>query len=347
MNNPKFRLSVIGLFPPLVGGLVELSEAMASNMEKEGHIVLRINVGLGFISYLVLPWLYIRYLLAIARSDVVLLISGSGSALSLKMLPAVLIARVMGKKCFMQFAGGAAVTNASSWRLPKKLVFRLLHAVIVPTEPIKEALVRHGIQAKYRVIPHIVNVELFENKQKNLENHTLIAVKGLSSFSGHELLIDVFTLVKKRIPDVQLEILGDGPPRNHLEELVRQRKLEGIHFRGNIPHNKVPKLIQNADIFVHCSRYESFGIALVEAMAAGLPVVAFSVGGIPEVVPDKKAGFLLPYGDIQSFADRIIQLLADSQKYTEISKCARNHSKRFSWNSLRNEWLDLYGISES
>lgn len=318
---------------------------MAKHMTNEGHQVVWVNIGLGILSYLRLPLLYIRYLLTIWRGDIILLNTGSGHALSLKMLPAILIGRIMGKKCILQFAGGAVVDNAADWRLAKKLALRLSHFVVVPTRQIKQALDRHGIQANYRIIPHIVDIEPFAHP--NHSNKTIVAVKSLSSFSGHDLLLEVFELVKKEVPDAKFVILGDGTTRGQLEALVEQKKLDDVYFKGNVPHHQIPAELQAAAILVHGTRYESFGIALVEAMAAGLPVVAFSVGGIPSVVPDGKAGFLIAYGDTQTFADRVIHLLTNPNSYAEFSQYARQHSAQFSWDMLKNQWFELYGISTS
>ena len=80
--------------------------------------------------------------------------------------------------------------------------------------------------------------------------------------------------------------------------------IKGVTFLGNVPHDDMPGLMRKSTVFVHGSRYESFGIVLVEAMASGLPVVAFNIGGIREVVVERKTGHLVNYGDVISFSNK-------------------------------------------
>jgi glycosyltransferase involved in cell wall biosynthesis len=109
----------------------------------------------------------------------------------------------------------------------------------------------------------------------------------------------------------------------------------------------MPEIMAQASLFVHGTRYESFGLVLVEAMAAGRPVVAFSVGGIPDVVLDGRTGFLVPYGDIEALAGRVISLLWDSDQRRSMAEQARAWSRRFAWDKISEHWSTLHQSSRA
>lgn len=345
-GHPSLTIAIVGLYPPVPGGMTQLAVELARNLECEGHAVVRVNIGHGLLSYIKLPVLYLNYAISFLKCDIVHIIAGSGNALWLKDLPAIMMARLMGKRVIMNFVGGAALDKAHTWGGRKRLPFRLSHTVVVPSESFKKALIDQGIQATFKVISNIVDVNPFLGLTLKNEKKVLLAAKGLSSYAGYDLLLDAFEIVRRQIPGAQLWIAGDGPLRTSLEEVVEQRRLGGVRFWGNVPHEQMPNLMSESALFVHCSRYESFGIALVEAMAAGRPVVAFSVGGIPNVVPHGVAGSLVPYGDIDTFASTIVKLLRDEGAREEIGRFGRSHSTQFGWDRLKHEWYSVYGITD-
>ena len=161
-------------------------------------------------------------------------------------------------------------------------------------------------------------------------------------YAGFDLLLDIFFKVKKQIHDAQLWIAGSGPSEKDLKLKVHDMKIDGVTFLGNVHHDDMPSLMRKSTVFVHGSRYESFGIVLVEAMASGLPVVAFNIGGIPEVVDDNVTGYLVDYGDIDTFSEKIIKLVQNQEKIQEFSTKAIKRCELFSWNNLKEEWYNIY-----
>lgn len=130
---------------------------------------------------------------------------------------------------------------------------------------------------------------------------------------GHDFLLAAWELVVAALPAAQLVICGHGSPEQvaHVESMVRERGLAAnVHlfgFRG-----PVDALIAGCDVLLVASKaFESFGLTLVEAMAQKVPVVATTVGGVPEVVGDNEAGYLVAHGDTVTYAERIVALLRD------------------------------------
>jgi len=143
------------------------------------------------------------------------------------------------------------------------------------------------------------------------EPPTVLCVAHLRTQKNHRMLIDAIARVREHVPDVRLQLVGDGPERGALEARARGLALNGtVEFCGDIAD--VWPVLARARVFALASDYEPLGIAALEAMAAGVPVVATDVGGLPEIVQDGLTGFLVPAHDTAALAERIERLISDS-----------------------------------
>ena len=137
-------------------------------------------------------------------------------------------------------------------------------------------------------------------------------------------VVRIFARVQRERPAVLL-LVGDGPERSRVEALARQLGLAGsVVFFGKML--SFVELLQSTDVFLMPSESESFGLAALEALSCGVPVVASDVGGIPEVVPDGEVGFLAPVGDVATMADRVLRILSDADLHIRLSSAARERA---------------------
>ena len=163
-------------------------------------------------------------------------------------------------------------------------------------------------------------------------------------------VIRTFAWVAEAMP-ARLVLIGDGPEMGHCVELVRELGLKDrVLFMGN--QEQVVPLLSVADLFLLPSEQESFGLAALEAMACGVPVIASDAGGLPEVVVEGETGFLCPIGDVEAMASRAITLLNDKSMHREFSEAAV-HRVRTTFCSARiiPQYEDLYrrvlGVQEN
>jgi glycogen synthase len=143
-------------------------------------------------------------------------------------------------------------------------------------------------------------------------------------------------LAAARLVDAHVVLVGDGPERKRLE----QRAPERVHFVGFVPHEQIPAILANGDVLVLPSRYEELGAVLVEALWAGLPVVASRVGGVPEIVRDGETGILVPPGDPRALAAALNRVLGDEALAQRLRANAR--SERDRWGGLVERTLATY-----
>jgi glycosyltransferase involved in cell wall biosynthesis len=135
-------------------------------------------------------------------------------------------------------------------------------------------------------------------------------------------------------------LVGDGPQRRALERQAGRLGPDRVRFQGFVAHTEVPAWLAAADVLVLPSIYEELGSVLLEAMAAGLPVVASAVGGIPDALGD--AGRLVPPRDPVALAAAVDELLDHPALAAQLGDAARRRATAFSWDVLAGRVLDVY-----
>lgn len=210
---------------------------------------------------------------------------------------------------------------------------RLARKVVALTEADKAEQVRLGLApaGKYVVINNGVRLAPFRacgalDRSAIRESlglaptATVIGTVGrLSAEKGQAFLIEALRRVRRRLPGAKLLLVGDGPMRGGLERLaLAQEVADHVVFTGL--RRDVPAMLCAMDVFALPSLYESQGIALVEALAAGKPVVATRVGGVPSIVEDSVNGLLVPSRDPEALAEAILRLAGDPPRAERLGR---------------------------
>jgi glycosyltransferase involved in cell wall biosynthesis len=193
------------------------------------------------------------------------------------------------------------------------------------------------------VVPLGIDLERFANGRRALEGRIVGNVARLADQKGQRDLIAAAPAVLERHPDVRFVIAGDGELRAELEELARPF---GDRFELLGERDDVPDLLASFEVFAFPSRFEGLCLAVIEAQAAGVPVVATPVGGIKETVVDGETGRLVPVGDVEALAAAITATLDDPDSARRLADAARTRVlERFAVERMVAETLALYGIS--
>jgi glycosyltransferase involved in cell wall biosynthesis len=166
---------------------------------------------------------------------------------------------------------------------------------------------------------------------------TVVSVGNLRPEKGHSVLLRAVA----ELGDARLVIVGDGPLRSSLEREARSLGLaDRVEFAGAV--SDVWPYLARADVFVFPSLSEPLGIAVMEAMAAGLPVVASAVGGIPELVTDGVTGYLAPPGDHAALSVHLKALLGDPGTRASMGAAARARAEDFKMERTVDGYFELY-----
>ena len=223
---------------------------------------------------------------------------------------------------------------------------RSAEAVVVITPRLCRLLLSDGVdEDRVHVIPPGVNPSLFdgpfEDPFAGVGRPRILFVGRLAPQKGVRTLVAAAGLLED--PSVQVLLVGDGPERPALEREAERIGLgDRLHFLGFVAHDRLPAVLAHADLLVLPSLYEELGTVLLEAMQAGLPIVASKTGGIPDVIEDGVNGLLVPPGEPELLARAIDRLLADRGLAYRLSEGTRERGKDCDWEVLAERVLAVY-----
>lgn len=198
------------------------------------------------------------------------------------------------------------------------------------------------------VIPNGVDLERFRKTKfkikKFLDGKTnLLFVGRIEERKGLIYLLKAFQILKKKYENIRLIVVGDGEEEEKCKNYVRKNNLKDVHFEGAKSENEVPAYYHTCDIFVAPSIFgESFGIVLLEAMAAKKPIVAFNIPGFSEVIENEKEGFLVENKNVIELAQKIELLIKNENKRKEMGERGWKKVQNYSWERIGERVLQFY-----
>ena len=192
-----------------------------------------------------------------------------------------------------------------------------------------------GFKEEVEIIPNGVDIERFKIKDSRFKN-SLITTSRLVEKNG---IKDLIESIKYLPQNIKLTIVGSGPLESELKHHSRILNLESrIKFLGHIPHNDLPEHLHEADIFIRPSLSEGFGVSFVEAMAAGLPVVATQVGGIVDFLKNGETGLFCEVNNPKSIADKVMEYINNPELVSKVVENARKMvEEKYDWDLIAKE----------
>jgi len=205
--------------------------------------------------------------------------------------------------------------------------------IIVPTNHVKSMFVGYGIDSsKIEVVPNGVNWRRFHLPEVESCHANLVTIGRLSKRKGQSEILRAIERVHQEHGDVTLDVVGAGPARSRLEDLAIELDISNrVTFHGYVSDERKIELLNRAEIFVFASRQEGFGLVLLEAMSAGLPVVARNLPVYHEFFTDGQNGFLVEEPVAAGLASKVIRLIDDGSKRSEIGKLNRDTASDYGW----------------
>jgi len=226
------------------------------------------------------------------------------------------------------------------------------NAVTVVSESLKRDTLTHfSISNEIEVIPNFVEHThyCYEPTENDLLKKNSIAPNGefiishVSNFRKVKRIEDVvrvFEIVKRKVP-CKLILAGDGPERYKIEQLCKELEICGdVEMVGNVQSSSEIYCI--SDLFILPSQTESFGLAALEALASGVPVISSNSGGLPEVNKEGFSGFLSDVGNVEEMAENALKILASPETLDQFKSQAREHSLNFSLQEILPKYEAIY-----
>jgi phosphatidyl-myo-inositol alpha-mannosyltransferase len=233
--------------------------------------------------------------------------------------------------------------------LGRAILRRLAAAVAVSDAAVGYHAGALGVpRSRFTIVPNGVDVARFAGAEPFAQlradaRPTLLFVGRLEKRKGLEPLVRAFTLLKAERPDLRLLVVGDGPERDRCQQLLPARLRSDVTFLGRVAQEDLPRFYASCDLYVSPALGgESFGIVLLEAMAAGAPIVASDLPGYRSVARDGVQGRLVAPGDPRALADAIRSLLDTPSLRAAMSAEGRRTVQAYDWPVVAARLRDLY-----
>jgi L-malate glycosyltransferase len=281
----------------------------------------------------------VRLAWTIPRHEVLHIFSAGLTSYALWTVPALLIGRLWRKKIILNYHDGQGDQHLREWRTAKPTI-ALADRLVTPSGFLVDVFRNHGMQA--RSIVNIIDTSRFIYRKRRKLRPIFMTNRILEPLYNVECILRAFSIIQKSYPEATLTIAHDGCSKPSLEKMAQELKLENTRFIGRVPHEKVTELYDAADIYLTSPNIDNMPVSLLECFAAGLPIVATKVGGIPYVATDRESALLVDRNDHEALAARSIELLENEDLVEHITNGGLEAVKRYHPAPVREQWSALY-----
>lgn len=349
------RIVIVGPLPPPAGGMANQTRQLAELLAREGARVevLQVNApyrpawvgrvkGLRALARL-LPYL-LRLAGAARRAELFHVMANSGLAWHLFAAPAVWIARLWGVPVVVNYRGGLAGEFLARSARSVRFTMRRAQELVVPSGFLKQVFADHGMEST--VVANIVDLDRFSpgpDTAPDAKGCHVVVARNLEPIYDNATGLRAFAILAREMPWVRLSIAGSGPERPALEALAAELGIaERVHFTGRLDRDQMAALYRSAQIVLNPTRVDNMPNSVLEAMAAGVPVVSTDVGGVPFIVTHGKTALLVPPGNPPRMAAALAQLAGSPALRQSIRAAALAEVRRYAWPSVRAELFAVY-----
>ena len=224
--------------------------------------------------------------------------------------------------------------------------------VVAPSQGLKKVLQGVGVKVEIDVVPNGVDITPFQGK---IEAFTadefgfpvgsviLTYVGRLGPEKNLPFLLRAFNGAAQAYENIYLLIVGDGPERENLEDIVRHMGIaKRVHFSGFVNYEKIPNYLATSDIFVTASVTEVHPLSVIEAMGAGLPILGIESPGVADTVNNGKDGFIVPEEDLAAYTAKMVRLATDTDLRKQMGESAGITSELYDYHRTTQQIFELY-----
>jgi glycosyltransferase involved in cell wall biosynthesis len=350
MTNP--RVAIVAASLDILGGQGVQAQALVNAMRADGQPVTFLPIDRTFprplaglrryrgVRTVVNQSLYLPALARLAAVDVAHVFSASYASFLLAPLPAMTVARAFNKRVVLHYHSGEADDHLANWGALVHPWLRLAHRIVVPSDYLREVFANYGYDA--HVIPNVVDLSQFAYRERNVLRPRLLSTRNLEPHYRVDVIVEAFARLQRQVPDATLTIAGYGSEEPRLRSLVATHRLQDVRFVGKVDPAVMPRLYDEADIYLNASVVDNQPVSILEAFAAGLPVISTPTGDIQSMVKHEQTGLIVPPLDPDAMAAAVQWMLQHPERAKEFARQAHLSTSRYIWPSVRAAWADIY-----
>jgi glycosyltransferase involved in cell wall biosynthesis len=277
---------------------------------------------------------------SLGRYDVVHAFSASYWSFVLAPLPAMAIGRLYRKGVILNYRSGQADDHLTRW--PSAVAqMRMAHAIVVPSGYLVDVFARFSLTA--HSIFNFVDVERLRYRRRERVAPTFLSNRNFEEHYNVACVLRAFARIQAKIPDARLIVAGDGPQRDMLHALAASLSLNNIDWRGAVPPAGMADLYDAADVYMNAPSIDNMPNSIIEAYAAGLPIVTTDAGGIPYIVTHDRTALMVPVNDDQALATAALRVVNEPGLALRLADAGRDEClTKYVWPAVREEWARMY-----
>lgn len=284
---------------------------------------------------------YILQLLwRIPQTDVVHTFSAAYWSFLLAPAPAIWIGKLCGKPVVVNYRSGEARDHLTRWPRTAVPTLRAAAARAVSSGYLAEVFAGFGLASE--AIPNVIDLDRFPWRARDPLRPVFLSNRNFEPHYDVANTLRAFDLIARQLPDATLTVTGDGPERAALHSLAAALEVRNVTFAGPVSNARMPELCAAADVYLNSSRIDNMPGSLIEAFAAGLPVVSTNAGGIPWMVEDGRTGLLVDCGNPEGMAAAALRLFAEPGLARALAERGREAAAEYTWERVGPRWEALY-----
>jgi glycosyltransferase involved in cell wall biosynthesis len=272
------------------------------------------------------------------HADVVHIFSASYWSFLVAPAPAWWLSSLRGKNALIHYHSGEARDHLKRFRSARPILSKA--ELIVPSQYLVDVFREFGLSAQ--AAPNIVDLSQFSYRTRTPLRPHLVCTRGFHPYYCIDDVVRAFAEVKKEFPNAELDLVGKGPSQGQIVELVQRLGISGVNFCGVASRQAIGSFYDRADIFINASKLDNMPVSVLEAFASGTPVVTSAPEGMSYIVDHERTGLLSAVGDFRALANNVMRLLREPGLAERISGSAFEESRKYRWDQVRQQWLEVY-----
>jgi len=256
---------------------------------------------------------------------------------------AAAIASARGCRTILILRGGTLPERGK--RNPKRMarLFRQATEVVTASGYLRKELAGFGKEVGF--LPNGIDLSVYPYCFRNQISPKMVWVRALKALYRPWDGVHAFSKIFAEFPEATIEFVGpdsgDGSAEKVMEAAKKLGVFSAVTLAGSVPHEKIPEVLDKADIFLNTTTAESFGVSVMEAAACGLCIVTTDAGELPYIWENEKDAIVVPVGDVEGMAEGIRRFLNDPALSSRVSMKAREKAERYDWEHVLPEWKKL------
>lgn len=254
---------------------------------------------------------------------------------------AAFLGKLRRKRVLLTLHGGMLPEFYKEKKIRVTKLFGKADQVFSPSKYIRNFFIKKNFLVSY--LPNSIDLKKFPYKSIRPKSRSILWVRGFHEIYKPSLAILMMELIIKKYPDASLTMVGpDKGLKSFCKKLVKEKKLENfITMSGPVKNEELFRYLHAHAVFINTTLYESFGVAVLEAAATGIPIVSTAVGEIPLLWQDGKDIELVTENTPEAFTQKVSQIFDSKQLREHLSKNARKKAEQFDWEIIKERWLEL------